>query len=260
MESSATKTLESDGHEIHGDAVSIGRWFAGYAAFVASACTVLAVLVAREPWSWSAWTDDLPGTFALTSPAIKLLVFAVYLSLCCTFLPMPTAWIVAGVATREAAVAAGASQNVFVVAALTTLLVAVVGAAGSTLANLNDYHLFTLLLRSRRVASVRATRTYRAAAKWFARGPFFILVLFNVIPIPVDVIRMLATTYRYPRLPFAAANFVGRFVRYAAIAFVTYWWNLGWLAVVVLLALAAAMASARGAKWLYVKCSARRTP
>ena len=63
-------------------------------------------------------------------------------------------------------------------------------------------------------------------------------MVFNVIPIPVDVVRMLATTYRYPRVPFGAASFIGRFLRYGVIAFVTFWWDLGWIAPVALLALA----------------------
>jgi membrane protein YqaA with SNARE-associated domain len=101
------------------------------------------------------------------------------------------------------------------------------------------------MLRSRRIARVRSSRIYHAAAEWFAKAPFFILVLFNVMPIPLDVVRMLATTYQYPRIRFAGANFVGRFLRYGVIAFVTYWWNLGWIAVVSLLALAIAMGVAR---------------
>ena len=127
----------------------------------------------------------------------------------------------------------------------TAAIVGAVGGAASTVANLNDYHLFTWLLRSRRIARVRHTRLYQASARWFARSPWFILVIFNIVPIPVDVIRMLATTCRYPRLPFAAANFLGRFVRYAAIAAGTYllgqqgkwvvWGLLALLAVIVLI-------------------------
>ena len=65
----------------------------------------------------------------------------------------------------------------------------------------------------------------------------------RIIPIPVDVVRMLATTYRYGRAPFAAANFVGRFLRYAVIAAVTYALADGgkW-AVAALLALAVVLA------------------
>ena len=227
------------------DDVSVRRWFGFYALLFAAGAVPLAVLISRQPWAWREWADHAAELFRQTSPAIKLLGFAIYTSLCCTFLPLPTGWIVAGVATREAAVAAGASGSDVVVALLTTLIVAVVGAVASTIANLNDYHLFTWMLRHHRIARVRRTSAYLAAARWFAGSPFFLLVVFNIAPIPVDVVRILATTHRYPRAPFAAANFLGRFVRYAAIAFVTYWFDLGWLASAVLLALAAVLGGGR---------------
>jgi membrane protein YqaA with SNARE-associated domain len=133
----------------------------------------------------------------------------------------------------------------------TTLAVAAVGAVASTMANLNDYHLFTWMLRNRRIGKLRDTKLYRVSARWFERSPFFLVTLFNILPIPVDVVRMLATTYRYGRLPFAAANFVGRFIRYAVIAFVTYslgnqgpWVVLGLLGVAVVLGAGKAAAAA----------------
>jgi membrane protein YqaA with SNARE-associated domain len=249
------------------DGISVGRWFLAYAALLVAAAVPLWLLAMRQDWateSWLggglAWRERLGAfadVFCTVSPALKLLAFAVYLSLCCTFLPLPTGWIVAAVATREAAVAASLSDNPAVVAAVTTVVVAAAGAAGSTIANLNDYHLFTWILRHRGVAKVRNTRTYHTAARWFARAPGLILVIFNVVPIPVDVVRMLAATSRYPRLPFAVANFVGRFLRYGVIAFVTFWWDLGWVAVVALLGLAVVLAAGKGLRPLTRKLFAR---
>ncbi len=227
------------------DNVSVRRWFAFYALLLLLMGAPLVVLIAQSPFSWSQWVHETETVFRQTTPAIKLLGFGIYLSICCTFCPLPTGWIVAGVATREAAVAGGISGNVAVVALLTTVTVALVGAIGSTIANLNDYHVMTWMLRHHRIAKLRHTRTYRLSARWFAKSPFFILVLFNIIPIPVDVIRMLATTYRYPRGRFAGANFVGRFIRYAVIAFVTWFFNLGWIAVVALLGVAVLLATHR---------------
>jgi len=214
------------------------RWFVFYGMYLLAGVVALAVLISAEHWTWDDWTHNTAETFANTSPALKLVGFLVYISLATTFLPLPTGWIVAGVATREAAVAAGWSDGPLAVLTLTTLTVATIGATGSVIANLTDYHLFTWMLRSHRIAKVRSTRAYLAAARWFERSPFWILVIFNIIPIPVDVVRMLATTHRYPRVPFAAANFIGRFIRYAVIAYVTYRFNLGWIAVVALLAVA----------------------
>jgi len=220
------------------DGLSVRRWFAVYGLYLLAAGAPLVLLLAREPWAWRDWLDRPAELLRTTPPAAKLLAFAIYISLCCTFLPLPANWIVAAVAMRQTAVADTLWG--------TTLLVAAVGALASTVANLNDYHLFTWLLRSRRIGRVRETRLYHAAARWFARSPFFLVAVFNVLPIPVDVIRMLATTWRYPRGPFAAANFVGRFLRYGVIAAVT--WSLGsegkW-AVLALLATAVVLAAGK---------------
>ncbi len=236
MENSSTPNLISPlATPLPADGLSLRRWFAVYAIWLAVAGGVLAAGVYGS--DWSTWRHQPAQAFAEISPAIKLVAFTLYLSLCCTFLPLPTGWIVAALATREAAVTGDLLSTV--------LVTALAGALGSTLANLNDYHIVTALLRYHRIAAVRHTRAYHAAARWFAREPFWIIVIFNILPVPVDVVRLLAATSRYLRSAFAAANFIGRFLRYAAIAFVTYYWNLGWVAPAVLLALAAVLGTIR---------------
>ena len=216
------------------DNISVSRWFAFYALGLAATCVPLGLMISHEGWTWQQWRADPFAVLASTPIAVKLLTFGVYISLCCTFLPLPTSGVVSAVAMKTVAV----GPDVWT----TTLAVAALGAAASTVANLNDYHLFTLALRSRRIAKLRQTRLYHTAARWFARSPFYLVTLFNVLPIPVDVVGMLATTYRYPRVPFAAENFVGRFIRYGVIAFVTYklgdkggWVALGLLGVAAVL-------------------------
>ena len=233
------------------DDITVRHWFAAYGLFLLAVCVPLVVLISSQGWSWSAWVNDTKATFSAASTATKLLGLVLYMSLCCTFLPLPTGWIVAAVAMRSVAVCDGALA--------TTLVVALVAAAGSTIANLNEYHVFTWMLRHRRIAGLRHTRTYQASARWFSRAPFLILMIFNIIPIPIDVVRMLAITYRYPRVSFAGANFAGRFIRYGAIAFVTYWLNLGRLAVIALLAVAVAIGLARMASAGLRRALASRT-
>ena len=232
-------TVESPAAPQHQpDNISVGRWFAFYALCLVCAGAALAVLISRQGWSWSTWREDFWCQLRATSPAVKLIVFGVYISLCCTFLPMPANAMAGVVAIQDTAVCSGA--------AATTLVVAAVGGAASAIANLNDYHLLTLLLRHRKVARVRDTRLYGVSARWFAKSPFTILVTFNIIPIPVGVIRILATICRYPRLRFALANFIGRFIRYGVIAYVTYrLGSQGWVAPVALLAVAAVFAAVR---------------
>ncbi|MBN1943325.1 MAG: VTT domain-containing protein [Phycisphaerae bacterium] len=217
--------------------VTLRIWFAFYLVVLLSAGAALAVLLPREPISlagWSAFKDSVRQA----SPAVKLLVFGLYMTLSCTFLPLNTSWITAAVAMEQYAVTGELWTTV--------LAVSVVGATGSTIANLNDYHVFTLLLRHHRVARVRHWRTYRRAVGWFERAPFALTFIFNLLPIPVDVARMLAATHRYSRWPFAAANFLGRLIRYAVITYVTYRLaDKGYIAVLVLLGLAFVMALGR---------------
>ena len=220
------------------DGISVVPWFVLYAT----------VLAASGIWVWMLQTEQAAVSFDSWAgfqsslrqmpQAVKLLMFGMYISLCCTFLPLPANWIVAAVATREMAVGTGLWDTV--------LLVGLVGAAASTVANLNDYHLFTWMLRSRHVAKIRHTRLYRIAARWFDKAPFFLVTVFNILPIPIDVVRILATTHRYPRVPFAAANFVGRFIRYGLIAYLIYYFELSMTtAIGVMLALAVAMLLAK---------------
>ena len=192
------------------DTVSLRRWFAVFAVYMAVLAIASAYMLDQlgRPWAeLFARPQDFTEDW---HQALKLLIFTGYLSVCCTFLPLPTGWLVAAIATREFAL----TEELW----STALLVAAAGAVGSMMANLNDYHLFTLMLRHRRVAAVRGTRLYRSGARWFTRAPFTFLVVFNIIPIPVDVVRMVATTARYGRVAFAAANLLGRFVRYGLLA------------------------------------------
>ena len=219
------------------DGVSVLRWFGVFIMLLTVAGVVLAVLLQQTPLVWNGW-KDYQASVAAAEPAIKLIIFGMYLSFCCTFLPLNTSWIVSAVAMQSTAVTGELWSTV--------LVVSIVGALASTLANLNDYHLFTLLLRSRRIAKIRHMHAYKVAENWFARSPFGILLFFNVIPIPVDVSRVLAATHRYPRVQFAAANCVGRFLRYAIIAFITFQLGKqGWIATVSLLGLAMVMAAGR---------------
>lgn len=72
------------------------------------------------------------------------------------------------------------------------------------------------------MAKIRNTRLYHWASKWFSRGPATIMLFFSVAPIPVDLSRILAAMYDYPRGKFAAVNFAGRFIRYTAFILFTY--------------------------------------
>lgn len=236
------------------DDVSVRHWMGFYAVFLAAMLTGLFWALPKGGDVRLPWEEGFSASLAATPTAVKLLVFVIYTSLCCTFLPLPTSGVVAAVATADAHIASGMWT--------TALIVATLGAAASTIANLNDYHLLTWMLRHDWIAGIRRRRSYELAARWFSRSPFLLLVMFNLLPIPVDVVRMLATSSRYPRIPFALANFVGRFARYGVIALATFsLGESGWVAVVALLALAGAIGLSKGLPagrdWLRRRAAAR---
>lgn len=219
----------------------LGRWFAFYGAVFLAACIPLGMLIHENPKPFADmaaatghifagigrmftgfWTGlrqvkaggwEFQCAFAAVDSTAKLIFAGLYLSLCTTFIPLPTAFLVSLMSTGAAAIASGTGQKMLIIGA--------VGALASTMGNLNDYHLFMLMLRSKRVAKIRNTRACQTAEKWFAKAPFAILLFFNTLQIPVDVARMLSAIYGYPRRLFIVANFCGRFVRYSVIVWVT---------------------------------------
>ncbi len=246
MEKSSTKITEPPADE--SDGLSVKRWLAAYIAYLLALVIPATVMLSRMGVSWREFFADPRGATSAAGPALKLLIFAIYISLACTFFPIPTGWIVSILATRQV----GLSDSLII----TTLLVASVGAFASMVANLHDFHLFTLVLRHKGVARVRGTKFYDRAARWFSRRPFALLVIFNILPIPIDVIRMLAATYRYPLRPFAAANFIGRWIRYAVIASVTFvMGDQGWLIAAALLAVAIILAGIKVGGKLFTRRS-----
>ena len=117
------------------------------------------------------------------------------------------------------------------------------------------------MLRHRHLAGIRTTRLHQRAARWFSRRPFALLVIFNVLPVPIDVVRMLSATCRYPLRQFAAANFLGRWLRYAVLAFVAFALGRhGWIAVAALLATAVVLGGGRAARQVLCRLTAGKQP
>jgi membrane protein YqaA with SNARE-associated domain len=145
--------------------------------------------------------------------ALRIWLFALtcfYLSLCNTFLPLPTAWAVLLAAGPDYALVQTGWLRVLFTAGVLGLVTAV--------ANLNEYHLLAYLLRFGLGRRVRRSSLYGWAVRWFDRSPFQILLLVAFVPIPIDVLRWLAILRRYSRLRFALAYLVGRGGRYLLLA------------------------------------------
>jgi len=176
------------------------QWFPVFAVWMAG-LTVAAL--------WAVHADGEESRLRLAVWLTSL--YAFYLSLCCVFFPAPTTWIVLLVASDFIAQQLGVQDHRLA----RIVVVATVGSFATGMANLNEYHLITFLLQYRGIARVRETKLYRTAADWFEVNPFLVLVAISLIPIPIDIVRWLAITDRYPRGKYFLAYFIGRWVRYA---------------------------------------------
>jgi membrane protein YqaA with SNARE-associated domain len=193
--------------------LSYRAWFWCFVGVLAS---VAALMVGRV----------IPGQYA------NLAGYFLYMALACTFVPLNTLWIVLWLATQFPA-----------------WLVAVVGAVGTSLANLNDYYLLSYLFEFDRVKRLRERRGYQRAVAWFDRAPLLTLTTFSFLPIPVDVVRLLAISRRYSRLRFTAASFLGRFPRYFLLARGWQWLGLPNWSLLVVVAGVAGLFLLRRVRW-----------
>ena len=184
--------------------ISYRRWFWFFVVFFAG----VALLVLGRV---------LPGHYA------NLAGYLLYMSLACTFFPLNTLWI-----------------TLWMAAQFPAWLVALVGAVGTAMANLNDYYLLSFLFEFDAVKRIRRKPLYEKAVAWFDRSPFLTLTLFSFLPVPVDVVRLLAISRRYSRAWFTAASFLGRLPRYYILARGWQWLGLSnWYILMVMVGVAA---------------------
>lgn len=196
-------------------------WFAFFALWMIGwAVVALAAFQSAEqgtPSAWRLWV-------------LALMCF--YVSLCNGFVPTPTAWIVLLAASPDFALIEAPTLRIVIVAVLAT--------SATVVANLNEYHLLSYLLRFGLGRRVRQTKVYNWAVQWFDRAPFQLLMLIAFVPIPVDAVRWLATLRGYSRVRFALAYAVGRGPRYALFAWLAVMLQFeGWQIVAVQLGLVA---------------------
>lgn len=154
--------------------------------------------------------------------------------------------------------------NLLVLGAVKTFdpfLVAFVAAVATVVAYLSEYLFFTLIFKSKKMASFKNSWLYQKVAPLFNRHRFFILAFASFLPIPSEALRVYAITRGYNKLAFASAGFLGRLPRYFLLgyfgrAYVHSIWFL--VAVflfpgVFLLLIRASMAVAEYVKALYVE-------
>ncbi len=181
--------------------ISSLRWFSGFGLYI----TTLSLLLL-----WASNTNQ--------GSAVNLLFFIIYVSFACTFCPLPIFWLFLWIA-RE--------HNPFVIALL--------GSIATCIANLHDYYILNSLLRWEKFGRAKDSRWYKKGAAWFSKYPFMTLVVANILPLPVDFVRLLAISTGYSRLPFTVANFLGRYPRYLILAALGYELNLSNRTIVIVL-------------------------
>ncbi len=169
--------------------ISAKRWIASFAVFLVAAGALY--LLSREVDSFA--------------PFEIMLLLLLYTSVACTFLPLPTAWIILW-AARET----------------DPLSVALIAAAGTCMANLHDYYILNYLFGLDRIGKVKKRGFYLSAVKWFERAPFLTLTIASFVPIPIDIVRILAVSTGYSRVKYTLATFAGRFPRYLLLAWLGY--------------------------------------
>jgi len=193
--------------------ISWRRWVAAFFVFL-FACAAL-LFVSR----------DTPGLYHIE----VLVLYLLYMSVAFTFLPLPTAWIVLW-AARE----------------VEPLSVALIGTIGTCIANLHDYYIIHYLFRVERVKKAKNTRLYRSGVRWFERAPFLTLSAASFLPIPIDVVRILAVSTEYPRRLYALATFAGRLPRYLLLAYLGYELQLSNRVIFVVFLATAAIGAVKG--------------
>jgi membrane protein YqaA with SNARE-associated domain len=143
-----------------------------------------------------------PGMATPPASGSILLDFFIYMCVACQFFPIPTLPPIA-----------------FMAKLFHPILISVVGALGTSIANLNDYAILGWLFRSHRVARIRDVRTYRKFLHFFDRYAFLTMAAGSFLPIPIDVVRLMAISRAYSYWKYFAATFVGRVPRYLLIAY-----------------------------------------
>jgi membrane protein YqaA with SNARE-associated domain len=199
-------------------------------------------------WAGLAWWALHRSELGADGLALRIWLFALlcfYLSLCNSFLPLPTAWAVL--------LAAGPDYALVQTGWLRVLLAAGMLGLVTTVANLNEYHLLAYLLRFGLGRRVRQSSMYSWAVRWFDRSPFQILVLIAFVPIPVDVVRWLAILRRYSRPRFALAYFTGRGARYVLLAACSMALKLGPRAIVLIQVALVLLAILSRLVWYFVR-------
>ncbi|MFA5864288.1 MAG: hypothetical protein WC975_06330 [Phycisphaerae bacterium] len=183
------------------DVLHIRAWFLFYALYMIAVCIL-------SNWGYVHYSR----TGDNIAKAVWFLgLFVFYFSLACTYIPLPTVWLILLLASPVCGLA-------ILTPFWWVVMVAGLGAFATSISHTNEYHFITYLLRLGKIHLLKQTRIYLWAHKQFKVWPFLLLVVFNVLPVPADPVRWLAIISGYPLVKFFLANWIGRFFRYGILA------------------------------------------
>lgn len=145
------------------------------------------------------------GSFVLEGVWAKVIYYMGYMSVCSTFIPLPTSPVVMVMGRF-----------------FSPLIVSLVGAFGTATANLLDYAILSTVAKTRLAERTKGTYLYQFWMKLYRKVPFLALTLTNFLPIPVDFIRFISIFERYNRVWYFLASYTGRFLRYLLLAWLGF--------------------------------------
>lgn len=98
-------------------------------------------------------------------------------------------------------------------------MIVLFGAIGASISALIEYNIIDFLMKFDRIAKLKQNGKYQKYAGYFDRFSFRSIMLASLIPLPLDVIRILAITRRYSKWRYLLATFLGRIPRIFIFAF-----------------------------------------
>ncbi|MCP4228965.1 MAG: VTT domain-containing protein [bacterium] len=173
-------------------------------------------------------------SFLLPDIARDLARYFAYMSICCNTLPLPTTPLIIYMGGEYGDVVQYGGRD------WGWVIIALIGALGTSLANLIDYEILGTVMQTRLAQKITGSKHYQASLRAFNKYAFLALTAVNFIAFSIDVVRFIAISARYPRWKYVISTFIGRFARYALLAvfgqiFKVPLWGI--LVIVVVLAL-----------------------
>ncbi len=99
-------------------------------------------------------------------------------------------------------------------------MIVLFGAIGASISSIVEYYVIDFLMKFDRFAKLKQNGKYRKYASYFDKFSFRSIMLASLIPLPLDVIRVLAITRRYSKWKYLLATFLGRIPRIFMLTFV----------------------------------------